>query len=205
MPRKKQAKRRTKKEIEQWFVDLYIKADAQEQHIERCEKRAHLKPGDGRKILRRKSVQAEIYRQLESVRAEQRHQATLTEAAAIAKAAVQRELSAGVSSIHRMKIDLEVLDHELMTMAVGLDKNTFPKEKLDAIKAAYVVFGTLESGNTRRLIPPEHLKQNEGQGTYASLFNRLALKSSPEPPQSQNSPSGEVFDLIPGQMQDGKQ
>ena len=197
MPRKSAAKL-TKKEKEKWFVGLYIKAGAHESSIAACEKRARLKAGSGQKILKRKAVQAEIYAKLEPVRMEQFRQQVLSESVELAKAAQQAELRKTVSSVQRMKIDLEVLDHELMSMAVGLQQDRFPKEKLDAIKAAYVVFGTLESGNTRRLIPPEHLQQNDGQGTYTSLFNRLALKpATPTPLEASPSREDGVFDLVP--------
>ena len=62
-----------------------------------------------------------------------------------------------------MKIELDVLDDQLMQGVVGLPWDVFPKEKLDAIKAAYVVFGTLESGNTRRLIPHEKPTKRDRQ------------------------------------------
>lgn len=194
MPKRPAAKL-TAKERERFFIKFYVERGAATKHIAYCEKRARLQPGDGVKLLAKKSVQEEIDRLMQPVRAQQLHQATVTEATKKAKAAMQQELRAGINSAKRMKIELEVLDHELMSMAVGLDKNVFPKTKLEAIKAAYVVFGTLESGNTRRLIPPEHLAQNEGQGTYTSLFNRLALapNKTDEPPQ----PEDGVYDLTP--------
>ena len=193
MPRKS-AKQLTLKEKEKWFVSLYIEAGAVADKIPACEKRTHLKAGSGRKIIRRKAVQQQIKDRMESVHAAAKLQDAMRQAADIAEQRLQEKLAA---SVQRKKIDLEVLDHELMMGVTGLDWNRFPKEKLDAIKAGYVVFGTLESGNTRRLIPPEHLQQNDGQGTYTALFNRLALKTS-ESSVDVPTAEAEVFDLIPG-------
>jgi len=59
--------------------------------------------------------------------------------------------------------------------------STHPKAKLEAIITGYVVIGTLESGNTRRIIPPE--SANAGQpGMYMSLFQQLSLNAPPDPP-----------------------
>jgi hypothetical protein len=201
MPRKK-AEKLTLKEKEKWFVSRYIEAGALPEHISACEKRTHLEPGSGRRILRRKTVQVEIQLRTEAVRNEQIRQAAVSQATKTSLAAHQEELRNAVTGVGLKKISLEVIDDQLMRGVIGLDWNTFPKEKLDAIKAAYVVFGTLESGNTRRLIPPEHLEQNQGKGTYASLFDRLALKPQPEgTPAPQPPAAQEVFDLIPGVKQ----
>jgi hypothetical protein len=198
MPRTTISKRPIE-ERERHFVNLYIKAGAMESSIANCERRTHLKAGSGKKILRRKAVQQEISARMEIVKEEQIRQKFLGEAVEKAERLMQEKLSQSVLAIQRQKIDLEVLDHELMTMVTGLDMRMHPKEKLDSIKAAYVVFGTLESGNTRRLIPPEHLQKNDGQGTYTSLFNRMALSPSPSDPTLESALDAKdgVFDVFP--------
>jgi len=125
---------------------------------------------------------------------EQARQAILSESVKAAEARIQEKLSAKAQDINQRKIELSVLEHELMMGVVGLDWQIFPKEKLEVIKAAYVVNGTMESGNSRLLIP----KEGSGEaaaGTYTALFNRLAL--SPAPAEPPHDPSQEVFDLIP--------
>jgi hypothetical protein len=192
VPSKKQL--RPLKSREQYFVKLYIEAGADESKIPDCERRAKLRAGHSKKILKRKAVQEEIKSRLEAVRQEQFRSKVISEATTAAEARLQEKLA---DKVKRKKIDLEVLDHELMCGIEGLDWNRFPKEKLEAIKAGYVVFGTLESGNTRRLIPPEHLQQNQGQSTYSSLFERLALKSPSEPQLEARPAEDGVYDLIP--------
>jgi hypothetical protein len=195
---KKRAKNLTQKEKEKWFVSLFInKFQADSANVAACEKRAHLKAGSGLKILKRKKVQEEIRLRMEATRQEQARAQQLSEAVAKAEERLQERLAKNVGEVQRKKIALEVLDHELMCGVEGLDWNRFPKEKLDAIKAAYIVYGTLESGNTRRLIPPEHLQQNQGQGTYSSLFERLALKSPSGSALEAPSEQDGVYDLIP--------
>jgi len=85
-----------------------------------------------------------------------------------------------ITSLPRTKVEGEVLEHELMRLVVGLNQNQFPKEKLEAIKAAYVAIGTLESGSTRRVIPPEN---NSGatENGYMSIFERLKRGDGVQP------------------------
>jgi hypothetical protein len=111
-------------------------------------------------------------------------QQLLGDAAAVAHEALQNDLTKKVAGICRQKIDVEVLDHELMRMVVGLDQDKHPKAKLAAIIAAYVVNGTLESNSTRRLSPPDN---EASAGIYTSLFDRL--RSS--------APQEKVYPLFP--------
>jgi hypothetical protein len=184
----------TVKEREKYFISLYVKAGAVEEKIPYAERRASLKPGTGHRILQRKKVQEEIKARTEPVRLAQMRQQLLGDAAAVAHEALQNVLTKKVAGICQQKIEVEVLDHELMRMVVGLDQNKHPKAKLEAIIAAYVVHGTLESGNTRRVIPPENRSYDSSPGMYRSLFQRLALKPAPE---TVKLPSEEVADLYP--------
>ena len=195
MPRKPAAKL-TLKEREKWFISLYVKAGAIDAKIASCERRALLKPGSGSKILARKSVQQDIKARMESVGLNQVFQQAASKGVAVAKQAIQQDLIAKVKEIKRMKIELDVLDDQLMQGVVGLPWDVFPKEKLDAIKAAYVVFGTLESGNTRRLIPPENATQESVGGVYTSLFQKLALNPS-RPQNTAVVPTEQVYELFP--------
>jgi hypothetical protein len=90
---------------------------------------------------------------------------------------VENELLA-MTSQQLIKIENEVLEHQLMSMVVGLDCNIFPREKLDAIIAAYVVNGTLESKGMRRVTTPE---TRESGGMYMSLFERLRRGDGVQP------------------------
>ena len=106
--------------------------------------------------------------------------------------------SAKVEETELRKIEIPVLEHELMVGAVGLDWHTNPNEKLNTIKTCFVVKGILETGNTRCIIPPE--EPYGSGGIYQSLFSRLAssnrfpdVDASQTPIEQDNS----VRDLYP--------
>ena len=114
----------------------------------------------------------------------QMRQQLLGDAAAVAHEVLQNDLTKKVAGICRQKINVEVLDHELMRMVVGLDQDKHPKAKLAAIIAAYVVNGTLESNSTRRLSPPDNEASDD---IYSSLFERLRS----------GAPQEKVYPLFP--------
>lgn len=186
----------SRKEKECRFISLYVERGAVPQHISYCEKRACLKVGEGVKILTRKAVQEEIERRMQPVRANQLHQATVTEATQKAKAAMEEALAQQVELIKLHKLDFSVLEGRLMQMVLGLNMHTWPKELLEAIKVAMVVHGAIESGHTRRITPPENPQSDSPSGLYTSLFERLKLA----PPKTDAPPAAEeagVYDLIP--------
>jgi hypothetical protein len=81
----------------------------------------------------------------------------------------------------RTKIEEEVLEHEFMSLALGIDEKRDPEAKRRALISAAVFKGILESGNTRRVIPPD--SANAGRpGMYMSLFEQLSLNAPPDPP-----------------------
>jgi hypothetical protein len=82
--------------------------------------------------------------------------------------------------------------------AAGLhwSQNKHPAVKLEAIKAVYVVNGTLETNSARRASPPEN--PNDASGNiYTSLFQRLALASAPPSGESPPQQDEKVYDLFP--------
>jgi len=83
-----------------------------------------------------------------------------------------------------------------MRMVVGLDQDKHPAANLEAIKAAYVVNGTLETNSARRVSPPEDLNNASGD-IYTSLFQRLALASAPPSGESPPQQNQKVYDLFP--------
>lgn len=192
MPKTRAAKL-TAKEKKKYFLKLYAEKGAVEDQIPYCERRAHLKPGAGRSLLKRKWAQADLAKRTLPAVVEHVRTQVLPEAAKLAGEQLQETLKAAVDKIVRMKIEPEILEHELMAGVIGLDWNRFPKEKLDVIKAAYVVNGTMESGNSRRIIPAEGQQTESGAGIYTSLFNRLAL----EPQGTETKPDDKVYDLFP--------
>lgn len=107
----------------------------------------------------------------------------------------ENELKA-ITSLPRTKVEPEVLEHQLMELVVGLDQDKHPATKLEAIKAAYVINGTLESGSTRRVIPTEN-KTGATENTYTSLFNRLRGNSSSPSLEEPREPDLKVYDLYP--------
>lgn len=190
--RRKKAQNLTAKKKEKYFISLYVKEGAVEEKISYAERRASLKPGAGHRILQRKKVQEEIKARMEPVRLEQMRQQLLGDAAAAAHEALQNDLTKKVAGICQQKIEVKVLDHELMRMVVGLDQDKHPKAKLEATIAAYVVNGTLESGNTRRIVPSENVGKS-GPGIYQSLFTRMALAESNETAGIPEAPPAPLF------------
>lgn len=107
---------------------------------------------------------------------------------------IENELQ-GITSLPRTKVEEEVLEHELMRLVVELDQDKHPAMKLEAIKAAYVVNGTLESKSTRRLSPSDNPNNKASAGIYMSLFNCPNVPASP-------ALQKEGFDLFPPQSQE---
>lgn len=176
------------KEREKYFISLYVKAGATEEKIPYAERRASLKPDTGHRILQRKKVQEEIQACMEPVRLEQMRQQHLGDAAAVAHEALQNDLTKKVAGICQQKVDVEVLDHELMRMVVGLDQDKHPKAKLEAIIAGYVVIGTLETNSARRVIPPNNANSHASPGIYESLFTRLIANATPQSLEAPQEP-----------------
>lgn len=178
------------KEKERYFVSLYVKEGAVEEKIPYAERRASLKPGTGQKILQRKKVQEEINARMEPMRVEQMRQQLLGDAAAAAHEILQNDLTKKVARICKEKTEVEVLDHELMRMVVGLEKH--PKAKLAAIITAYVVIGTLETNRMRRARPRETITRQASNGMYTSLFERMNLADGSKPAASPYLPDDKV-------------
>lgn len=199
MPKKKAADL-TAKEKEQYFVSLYVKMGASEEGIPACEKRAHLKAGSGKKILARTSVKKDIASKMAPVQAEQVRQQTIGEAVVAAKIIYQKELSAKIELLRCHKIEFDVLEGSLMEMVLELNMHQWPKEKLEAIKTAMIVHGSLQAGNTKRVIPAEESKDNPVAGVYQALFHRLSSgpsnsKETSQPPT--DAPEPGISDLYP--------
>jgi hypothetical protein len=153
MPRIRAAKLAIKQK-EKYFVNLFVNFGAIEEKIAYCEKRAALEAGAGHRILKRKKIQEEINTRMEPVRLEQMRQQLVGDAVAQVTAKLQadkdrieRELDM-LLSVPNMKAQGELLEGALMRLVVGLDWEKHPKIMLDAIKAAYVVNGTLEIKST---------------------------------------------------------
>jgi len=188
----------TVKEREKYFISLYVKEGAVEEKIPYAERRASLKPGTGHSILQRRKVQEEIKARMEPVRLEQIRQQLLGDAVAVAHEALQNALTKKVAGICQHKIDVEVLEHELMLGVVGLDWNKHPKAKLEAIIAGYVVNGTLESNATRRVIPPNNANSHASPGIYESLFTRPIANATP--PSLEAPPERSRYDQADGTL-----
>lgn len=189
-------------EREAYFVNVYVKQGASKDKIPACEKRAHLKPGSGKKILARKSVKEDIARRLQPIEIEQIRQQTITDSVEAARAQFERQLSATLDHIKLHKIDFEVLQGRLMQGVIGLDIHRNPSELLDYIKTAMVVHGSIQSGNTKRISPLEESKENPAASVYTALFNRTSPSLTPpeKPSESEaNEQDGTVSDLYPGQ------
>jgi len=201
-------------EREKWFVTLYVNAGAIPEKIPWAERRALLPPGSGEKILARQEVLARIKAKLQIFTREQQRQKLVGDEVAKVTRNLQqktekleqdkKELASDlgrIMALPRMKIDEDILEHELMRLVVGLEPNRHPEEKRKAIESAYVVKGLMESGRTRRIITLSDTESKETTGIYTSLFQRLALKASPEGQEQPQTASEPIFDLIPSTKQ----
>jgi seryl-tRNA synthetase len=151
---RKRAEKLSRKQKERYFISLYAREGAVEEKIPYAERRAGLKPSTGQIILRRKEVQEEIKALMEPVRIEQMRQQLVGDAVAQVTAElradrdrIKRELDT-LMAVPNMKAEGELLEDALMRLVVGLDFEKHPKVKLEAIKAAFVVLGTLEIKST---------------------------------------------------------
>ena len=188
------------KEKEAFFINLYVKGGADDSKIDACEKRAYLKPGSGKKILKRKAVKKDILDRLAPIQTEQVRQQTITEAVALAELTMQEKLAKQVEEIKLHKVDFDVAAGRLMQMCIGLNMHMYPKELLETIKTVMVVHGSLQSGNTKRVIPAENPQENPAAGVYQSLFNRLGSAPPPADTPSETEQDAQetgVYDLYP--------
>ena len=196
---------------EKRFIRFYVKEGAVEEKIAYAERRAKLKVGTAKRFLAKKRVQSEIKRQMQPVWDEQRRQELVGDAvlqvtakieqdarkAEEEKKAAQNELAAVVSA-PLQRIDETVLEDQLMRMAVGLDQNIHPQQKLAAIQAAFVIKGILEQGNTRRVAPGDNENTtSRNPGIYTAVFARLRAEKPADEPIERPADNNQVFDLVP--------
>ena len=95
----------------------------------------------------------------------------------------------------------ELFEHELVQLAVELDPEKHPKEKLNAIIAGLLLEGRLESKGIRRVSPPDDADARE-PGMYQSLFQQLALNPKPAA-EEPLKPDPDVRPLYPLTVQAG--
>ena len=179
---------------EQRFIHSYVKVGGIEEKIELAERRIHLKPGTGRRMLARAPVLAEVHLRMEPKRMEQMRQQMLgdtvaevtkrleekTAKAQADAAAAERELSAIIAMPDKLKCRPDLLEDVLMRMALGLDPMIHPGAKLDAIRTAFVIAGIMEQGTTRRVGPMEgDIPGERAAGIYQGLFGRLRAERLP--------------------------
>ncbi len=193
MPRTRIA-RRPVKEKERFFVQLYLQHGAQPAKIAACEKRACLKKGQGKKVLRRKSVQEEIRSKTAPIFQEQMRQSVIGEAVEAAERAIEEKLKRRITFLKSLKIDKEVLRGRVMQVVLALNMHLHPKELIEAIKTASILDGMAETNNLRLMAAPEPEGENRSV-VYASLFDRLRAEKAGQAKTPQ--PPSEVFDLFP--------
>jgi hypothetical protein len=218
MPSKTTQKRKTSSLTtdEKRFIRFYAKEGAVDEKLAYAARRAKLKVGMAKLFLAKKRVQDEIKRQMQPVWDEQRRQELVGDAvfqvtakleqdarkAEEEKNAAQKELTAVVSA-PLQRIDETVLEDQLMRMAVGLDQNIHPQQKLAAIQAAFVVKGILEQGNTRRVVPGDNENTTSSNpGIYTAVFARLRAEKPTEEPIERPADNNQVFDLVPEKTSD---
>lgn len=185
MPRTSSLKEKT----ERAFLSLYIRDGAKPEVIPLCEKRAHLRSGEGKKLLRRKSVKQYVSEELQKVAEEQTRQKIIGEAVAKAAVVQQEQLKDAIADIRLRKLDRDVILDRLMYGVVGLNMHQHPDTVLNYIKTALVV------EQERRTI--DNPSEN-APSVYQSVFRRLAPPSQSPPVLEAPSAKGEAFDLYPG-------
>ncbi len=199
------------------FLRNYVELGATDDQIRAAEKKARLRAGTGKRLLKRKAVQESLDERTKIVMAERERQqmvgavvAQVTEKLEAENSRLRDELSAakrdltGVMAVPRMRIDREVLDDRLMRLVVGLDVSRYPAVIHDAIKTAYVIEGLLEQGTTKRVVPPDLNAVQGTTGIYASVFDRMRLDAGNSQvvdaqtvPKTPSATSEEIFDLTP--------
>lgn len=206
---------------EKYFIRLFVQNGALESSYAYIEKRGKWKPGACAKMMTLKRVQKALHERMEPIRLEKVRQEMLADAVAKATqgqqtrikqleedAARRQEELRGIMAVPaNQKLNAETLEHELMRLVIGLNQDVHPGVKLDAIKASYVVLGTIKAGNTERISPLEPENRRNGPAVYRSLFDReyrekVALPAGEVPPEIPVAPVApdpdEPFDLLPG-------
>lgn len=202
MPRNpRRSQKLTDKEREQWFVSLFIYTyGANPAEVSACEKRAGLPAGSGEKILKRKSVKAEIEKISAPVVKEQVRQEVLSDSIQKAKAVYQEELASQVEIIHMHNLELPTIRARLAQGIICLDLKTHPRELLDFIKTGLVIERVMEgTGIGRGVIPADEVPEGRSS-VYESIFDRPRLSPPPDAPLSKTAPNAQeeqVYDLYP--------
>jgi len=211
MPRAAQKRKPKLTKKERYFVNLFLKLGADESRIEECAKRSEITIAAAHKLLKQKAVQKDIAEWKDIIRLEQERQqlvgpavaqvtATLSQKAeeAIAKKeAAEQELKA-VIGIPLMTIKEELLEHEIMRLAVGLDPDRHPEEKRKAIESAYVIKGLMDSGRyKRRIAASDDPSVRTTASIYHSIFNR-PQEALPAAPDATPAPATTAAELFPG-------
>jgi hypothetical protein len=192
------------------FIEMYVLEGATEDKIRVAEKRARVRAGTGKRLLKRKTVQDELRRRLQIVKDEQEQQKLVGDAVAAKTATLQAEnaeLKQKLGAITSMP-DMRVvghtveLEHHLMRI-VRLDPEKFAPIKLAAIKTGFVVAGIMEDGRGRLVTPPDDNPSKSVPGIYSSVFDRMRLGNGEKVLDAEVVPAqakpdeAEVFDLIP--------
>lgn len=207
---------------EKYFIRLFVQNGALESSYAYIEKRGKWKAGACARMMELKRVQKALHERMEPIRLEKMRQEMLADAVAKATlgqqtritqleedAAKRQDELRGIMAVPTEKLNLnsQTLEHELMRLVIGLDQNVHPETKLNAIKASYVVLGTIKAGNTERISPLEPENRRDGPAVYRSLFDReyrekastvidnpsTAVETKVLPPAPD-----EPFDLMPG-------
>ena len=205
-PAPKRIRTKTLTAEEQRLIGHFVKEGGAPEKLDRCERLARVKKGTGAKILKRAHVQEEIKRRLQPIHIEQERQKLVADAVdevmrRIADKAAEQEAQLNVlTNLPLMSVDVKKLEHELMRLVVGLDQEKHPQVKLAAIQAAFIVSGTLENGNIRRVMPPDKNDGAFGGSMYGDLYDKMHERrengSNPNPPR-QLEAEIEIHDLLP--------
>ena len=154
------------------------------------------KKGNSGKIPKRTVAPKDLPAELDAILTEQAKQKVFSQATEVAKVVYENEVSHAITNIIRRGLDREALIHELMTGAIVLNVHMHPDAKLNYIKTALVLDGSIESTSLGRRIAPLDDVPEAQSSVYASIFNRPTPTPTLDSPPLE-TPKEQVYDLLP--------
>lgn len=182
---------------EQRFVIHFLREGATPEVVHIAERKARMKAGEGKKVLRRKHVQEEIHRRKVLVEYEENR--------LIAKDSIdaaKRDDERDMVTLHKIESALDKV--------IALDAEKHGQTVLKAIELGLIYTGSIRDGNKVKLSTVDPLGQDKGkpddgemkpreEGFYASIFAGMkaggdgnggaAVAAAPLMPEEEDSPA----------------
>lgn len=148
---------------EQRFVLHYLREGAVPEIVHIAERKARLKVGEGKGILRRRHVQEEIHRRKVLIEFEE-NRLIARDSIGMAAAADERD-----------RVTLNKIEAAL-DKVIQLDAEKHASSVLEAVRLGLVYTGTIRDGRRERVTPADPTKQENSAGElgfYSSIFSDL--------------------------------